>query len=91
MKVRVTKQQRRGTVRWVVDWKEVDWRDNSEKRHQPQFPTKEAAEAEADRIRETLRAQRGRTPELPEDITWTGLFERVMANRRGRPASHSPS
>jgi integrase len=76
MKVKVTKQQRRGTVRWVVDW-----RDRSDKRHQPQFPTKEAAEAEADRIRETLRAQRGRTPELPEDITWTGLFERVMADR----------
>jgi hypothetical protein len=59
MKVKVTKQQRRDTVRWVVDW-----RDRSDKRHQPQFPTKEAAEAEAERIRETLRAQRGRTPEL---------------------------
>jgi hypothetical protein len=76
MKVKVTKQQRRGTVRWVADW-----RDRSDKRHQPQFPTKEAAEAEAERIRETLRAQRGRTPELPEAITWTGLFERVMADR----------
>jgi len=77
MKVRVAKQKRRGQTRWVVDWT-----DHSEKRHQPVFRTKEAAEAEAERIRITLRAQHGRSPELPEDTTWTGLFERVMRHRR---------
>ena len=76
MKVRVTRQKRRGGKVWVVDWT-----DRSGKRHQPRFDTKEAAEAEEERIRATLRAQHGRTPELPEDTTWTGLFERVMADR----------
>jgi integrase len=76
MKVRITKQRRRGKTRWVVDWT-----DRAGKRHQPQFPTKERAEDEAERIRGTLRAQHGRTPELPEDITWTGLFERMMRER----------
>jgi integrase len=76
MKVRVTKQQRRGKKVWVVDWT-----DCSDKRHQPRFPTKEAAEDEAERIRGSLRAQHGRTPEFPSDTAWTGLFERVMADR----------
>jgi len=76
MKVRVTKQQRRGKSRWVVDWT-----DRAGKRHQPQCPTKERAEAEAERIRSTLRMQHGRTPELPENITWTELFERTMRER----------
>jgi integrase len=76
MKVRVTKQRRRGKKAWVVDWT-----DRAGNRHQPVFPTKEAAEAEEERIRETLRAQHGRTPELPQDITWAALFERMMAAR----------
>jgi integrase len=76
MKVRVTRQKRRDGKVWVVDWT-----DHAGKRHQPVFETKEAAEAEEERIRATLRAQHGRTPELPEDTTWTGLFERVMADR----------
>lgn len=76
MKVRVTRQNRRGGKVWVVDWT-----DRSGKRHQPQYDTREAAEAEDERLRVTLRAQHGRTPELPEDTTWTGLFERVMADR----------
>jgi hypothetical protein len=59
----------------------VDWTDRADKRHQPQVSTKESAEDEAERIRGTLRAQHGRQPELPADTTWTGLFERVMANR----------
>ena len=70
-----SKQTRRGGKVWVVDWT-----DRSGKRHQPQFDTKEAAETEAERLRVTL-PQHGRTPELPEDTTWTGLFERVMADR----------
>lgn len=76
MKVRVTRQRRRGAKIWVVDWT-----DRGGKRHQPQFDTRETADAEAERIRVTLRAQHGRTPELPDDTTWTGLFERVMADR----------
>jgi integrase len=77
MKVRITRQQRRGIRVWVVDWMDRDG-----KRHQPQFATKEEAEAEDERIRGTLRAQpSGSTPELPADVTWTGLFERVMASR----------
>jgi len=76
MKVRVTRQRRRGVKVWVVDWT-----DRGGKRHQPQFEVREAAEAEAERIRIALRALHGRTPELPEDTTWTGLFERVMADR----------
>jgi integrase len=72
----VTKQKRRGKTRWVVDWT-----DRSGKRHQPQFRTKEAAEAEEERIRQSLRAQHGRTPELPEDILWSQLFDRVMKDR----------
>src|SRR5262249_31012470 len=51
------------------------------KRHQPIFPTKALAEAEAERVRATLRAQHGRTPELPENITWSALFDRVMRDR----------
>ena len=70
MKVRVTRQKRRGGKVWVVDWT-----DRSGKRHQPRFDTKEAAEAEEERIRATLRAQHGRTPELPEDTTWTGRIK----------------
>ena len=54
MKVRVAKQKRRGQTRWVVDWT-----DHSEKRHQPAFRTKEDAEAEAERIRITLRHSMG--------------------------------
>jgi integrase len=76
MTVRVTRQKRRGGKVWVVDWT-----DRSGKRHQPQFRTKEAAEYEAERIRGSLRAQHGRSPEFPADTTWTGLFERVMADR----------
>jgi integrase len=76
MNVRVTKQKRRGKKAWVVDWT-----DRNGKRHQPQFRTKETAEDEAERIRGSLRAQHGRTPELPENITWSGLFERAMADR----------
>jgi len=76
MKVRVTKQTRRGTRAWVVDWT-----DRDDKRHQPRFPTREAAEAEADRLRTTLKAQHGKTPALPADTTWTGLFERLMTDR----------
>jgi integrase len=76
MTVRVTKQQRRGTSRWVLDW-----RDPAGKRHQPVFRTRALAEAEAERVRATLRAQHGRTPELPEDITWSELFDRVMRDR----------
>jgi integrase len=77
MKVRITRQRRRGTRVFVVDWTDRDG-----KRHQPQFPTKEAAEQEEERIRATLRAQpSGAIPELPADITWTGLYERIMASR----------
>lgn len=77
MKVRLTRQNRRNGKFWVVDWTDRDGN-----RHQPQFPTKEAAEAEEERIRATLRAQpSGNTPELPADITWSALFERVMASR----------
>src|SRR5207244_1823400 len=39
--------------------------------------------AEEERIRKTLRALHGRAPELPEDTTWAGLFERVMGGERG--------
>jgi integrase len=76
MNVRVTKQQRRGRIRWVVDWTAHDG-----KRHQPQFKTKEKAEDEAESIRGRLRTQQGQTPELPTDITWAELFERVMRDR----------
>jgi integrase len=76
MKVRITRQKRRGVKVWVVDWI-----DRGGKRHQPRFDTKEAAEAEEERIRVELRAQHGRTPELPDAITWTGLFERLMSGR----------
>ena len=78
MNVRVTRQRRRRAKVWVVDWT-----DREGKRHQPQFETKEAAEAEEERIRQTLRAMAGRTPELPADTTWAGLFERVMGGQRG--------
>jgi len=78
MNVRVTRQRRRRAKVWVVDWT-----DREGKRHQPQFETKEAAEAEEERIRKTLRALHGRAPELPEDTTWAGLFERVMGGERG--------
>src|SRR5262245_31183947 len=76
MKVRITRQKRRGVKAWVVDWT-----DRAGKRHQPRFDTKEAAEAEEERIRVEVRAQHGRTPELPDDNTWTGLFERQMSGR----------
>jgi integrase len=76
MKVRVTKQKRRGKKVWVVDWTERSTPPSA-----TQFRTKEAAEDEAERIRGSLRAQHGRTPELPADTTWTGLFERVMTGR----------
>jgi integrase len=76
MNARVTRQRRRGKKVWVVDW--IDAGGN---RHQPQYPTKEAADDAAHRINGELRAQHGRLPELPTDITWTGLFDRVMAER----------
>src|SRR5262249_19687587 len=60
----------------------VDWVDRGGNRHQPCFPTKEAAEDEEERIRQTLRAQHGRTPELPDDITWSGLFGQVVSDDR---------
>jgi hypothetical protein len=75
MKVKVTRQTRRGVRVWVVDWT-----DRGSKRHQPQFRTKEAAEDEAERLRSSLRAPHGRSPEFPADTTWTGLFTRVMAD-----------
>ena len=74
--VRVAKQQRRGKTRWIVDWT-----DHAGKRHQPQFKTKEQAEDKADTVRSRLRAQQGRSPELPHTITWTELFERTMRDR----------
>jgi integrase len=76
MNARVTRQSRRGKRVWVVDW--IDAAGN---RHQPQYPTKEAADDAAHRINAELRAQHGRMPELPVNITWTGLFDRVMAER----------
>jgi integrase len=75
MNARVTRQQRRGKKVWVVDWT-----DHAGNRHQPQYRTKEAAEDASFRINEELKAQHGRTPELPRDITWSQLFARKMAN-----------
>jgi integrase len=72
VRVHVTKRQRRGRSRWLCDWI-----DAQGKRHQYMLPTKEKAEE----VRGTLLAQHGRTPALPEDITWTQLFERVMRDR----------
>src|SRR5262249_51939931 len=76
MNVRVAKQQRRGKTRWIVDWT-----DHDGKRHQPQFKTKEQAEDNAEKVRSDLRKQDGRSPELPQTITWTELFERMMRDR----------
>jgi integrase len=76
VRVHVTKRQRRGRSRWLCEWI-----DAHGKRHQHMLPTKEQAEEKAEEVRGTLRAQHGRTPELPKDMTWTELFERVMRNR----------
>jgi len=76
IRVHVTRRQRRGRSRWLCDWV-----DAHGKRHQVMRPTKEQAEEKAEQVRGTLRAQQGRSPELPEDITWTQLFERTMRNR----------
>jgi integrase len=76
MRLQVTRQKRRGKRVWVLDWFDRDG-----KRHQPQFPTREAAEDEADRIRDALKAQPTSGSDLPADITWNQLFARVMATR----------